>query len=477
MQGMLAAMRQQSEGAREYIGTAKQWALRHFEYRLEAEAAYLTELLAAADEIVDDERHPRPRKLKPVPWEKAPETGTDGSKTRIKMPGSCRPKSSAEELTKYLAAAILYLYPQDRSGEQVQMKHRFLCLARPSRRSLPYSTLAFGIGLALLGVVSASGAGSSNSSAVNQGVPTSTAIDPYIMEDAYGHLDAYEAQMGAIPDVRVDETPLQHASREYSKNHFDKAVPELETILKKTPQDVRARLLLSAIYLHQNQPQKALPQLEAAADQESTPGFHPDFPNGDSDTQKLVTTETQTLLATAYLKTGQPQKAIRLARASLARTPKDPQTAFELGVTLAQAGNPSEAADAFAEASALNPKDSRAAFLAGLWYHQAGEDTKAVPALDKALKLGTTHKFEAYSALAEAAANAGNFPDAVADDTLALKIQPNDFPTLANLAAENQNLGRIQQARDFYLRALALKTGDPASRARISAYLQDLSRT
>ena len=62
----LAEIKHISEEARDYIGVAKQWALRHFEYRLEAEAAYLTALLTAAANIVSDERNPSPRKLKEV---------------------------------------------------------------------------------------------------------------------------------------------------------------------------------------------------------------------------------------------------------------------------------------------------------------------------------------------------------------------------------------------------------------------------
>ena len=60
----LAEIKQIGEDAREYIGVAKQWALRHFEYRLEAEVAYLTALLTAAPDIISDERNPSPRKLK-----------------------------------------------------------------------------------------------------------------------------------------------------------------------------------------------------------------------------------------------------------------------------------------------------------------------------------------------------------------------------------------------------------------------------
>lgn len=65
VRSMLAESRRINEGAREYVGPAKRWALCHTEYRLEAEVAYLTSLLAAADEIVADERDPAPRKPKP----------------------------------------------------------------------------------------------------------------------------------------------------------------------------------------------------------------------------------------------------------------------------------------------------------------------------------------------------------------------------------------------------------------------------
>ena len=64
VRALLAEIKRINEEARDYIGVAKQWALRHFEYRLEAEVAYLTDLLAAAADIVSDERNPRPRKPK-----------------------------------------------------------------------------------------------------------------------------------------------------------------------------------------------------------------------------------------------------------------------------------------------------------------------------------------------------------------------------------------------------------------------------
>ena len=64
MRALLAESRQVNEDLRDYVGLAKQWALRHTEYRLEAEVAYLADLLTAAADIVADERNPRPRKAK-----------------------------------------------------------------------------------------------------------------------------------------------------------------------------------------------------------------------------------------------------------------------------------------------------------------------------------------------------------------------------------------------------------------------------
>jgi len=55
---LLSECKRINEGARPNVGLAKQWALRHTEYRLEAEIHYLTDLLAAANDIVSDERTP-----------------------------------------------------------------------------------------------------------------------------------------------------------------------------------------------------------------------------------------------------------------------------------------------------------------------------------------------------------------------------------------------------------------------------------
>jgi DNA-binding PadR family transcriptional regulator len=62
---MLDECKTLTDYARPYVSVAKNWALQHTVRRLECEVAYLTDLVSAAPDVVEDERHPAPRKAKP----------------------------------------------------------------------------------------------------------------------------------------------------------------------------------------------------------------------------------------------------------------------------------------------------------------------------------------------------------------------------------------------------------------------------
>ncbi|WP_431324341.1 PadR family transcriptional regulator [Rhizobium sp. YTU87027] len=64
MKTLLTERREMIEAAIPYIGLIEEWALRHSERRLAAEVDYLTELLAFAPAIADDQYNPRARKEK-----------------------------------------------------------------------------------------------------------------------------------------------------------------------------------------------------------------------------------------------------------------------------------------------------------------------------------------------------------------------------------------------------------------------------
>jgi DNA-binding PadR family transcriptional regulator len=77
MEESLAERRRMNDQAKPFIGLAEEWALRHTVHRLEAEVAYLTNLLAALPAILADEREPRPRQ------EKIPGTASRRLKPRM----------------------------------------------------------------------------------------------------------------------------------------------------------------------------------------------------------------------------------------------------------------------------------------------------------------------------------------------------------------------------------------------------------
>jgi DNA-binding PadR family transcriptional regulator len=61
VRALLTESRKVSEEVRPRVGLAKLWALRHKEYRLQAEVAYLTDLLKAAGDIAADRPKETPR--------------------------------------------------------------------------------------------------------------------------------------------------------------------------------------------------------------------------------------------------------------------------------------------------------------------------------------------------------------------------------------------------------------------------------
>jgi len=64
LKAMLDERRDMVEAAIPYIGLIEEWALRHTERRLVAEIDFLTDLIASAPAISDDQHNPRPRKEK-----------------------------------------------------------------------------------------------------------------------------------------------------------------------------------------------------------------------------------------------------------------------------------------------------------------------------------------------------------------------------------------------------------------------------
>lgn len=251
---------------------------------------------------------------------------------------------------------------------------------------------------------------------------------------------------------------MQKAYKDYSQKKFSVATPELQAILKKSPNTVEAHEMLASIYTLQNQFPQAIPELQAVV------RLQP---------KRLDFREN---LGKVYLQTGDSAKGAAEFQALLAQQPANETYAFEYATALAHEDKKAEAAAAFEKVAALAPKDSQAYFNAGILYHEAGNDAKAVPALKTALALGTTQKFNADIALAEAASAAKQNSDAIEYYTQATQANPADFGAEANLGILEQNSGRKADAEAAYRQALTLKSDDPKSVAGIQENLAGLLR-
>lgn len=269
---------------------------------------------------------------------------------------------------------------------------------------------------------------------------------------------AQKGPEGARPSNTVQDpaeeqnTQMSQAYKDYTGKKYAEATRELQAILKKSPNIVEAHEMLAAIYLDQNQVPQAIPELEAVV------RLHPKEVAGFRDN-----------LGVAYQQTGDYPKALRLYQSALAQNPNDPALALNYALVLEKSGRHADAAVAFDKATALNPKDSRAPLYAGLLYHQAGNDAKAVPRLKSALALGTTEKFSAYIALAEAASTAKDTSGALSYYMLATQAKPGDFGTQANIGILEQNAGNKPAAEAAYRKALALQADTPQNKANIES--------
>ena len=240
---------------------------------------------------------------------------------------------------------------------------------------------------------------------------------------------------------------------DYSHKDYKEAASGLKDYLKNNPKDAQAHRLMADIDVALNDIPAAIPEWEAAVKLDKR--------------DKI----SQANLGGAYLQTGNYAKAVDIYEVAVAHSPKDPALNIQLGLALDASGQHGEAVAAFENAAVLDPKSSAAAFYSGLLNHQAGHDDKAVPELKTALALGTTEKFQAYAALAEAAVAAKQNDEAIKDYALAAQAKPDDFVTQYNLGVLEQNAGKKADAEAAYRKALTLKTDDAKALAGVRSNL------
>ena len=265
-----------------------------------------------------------------------------------------------------------------------------------------------------------------------------------------------EGEPGDSQPIPQDESDdMQKAYKDYTDKKFSAALPRLLAIEKKSPKVIEAHEMLADIYLHQGQVPQAIPELETVV------------------RLKPKDASFKSNLGVAYLQSGDTAKAAGLFQTLTTQYPASADYAYKYAISLEKGGQHAAAAAAFEKAAPLDPKNAQLPLDAGLLYHQVGNDAKAVPLLKSAVASAPTagDKFNAYTALAEAATTAKRSDEAIQYTVLANQAKPGDFSTVANLGIMQQNAGKKADAEATYRQAIALKADDPKSLASIQSNL------
>ncbi len=167
-------------------------------------------------------------------------------------------------------------------------------------------------------------------------------------------------EQAATLDGSLKSYLLEYAVAQLDNGHGEKA----SLILQQFPSNPGAREKLGQYYLSSKQPEKAVPEFEAAVQLAPTPA-------------------NRLALATAYLRSNQEQKAVPLLKEALASSPNDWELQMTVGRIYRDQKNYNEAANYFSAATRLKPE------AADGWSELAGVLTlngnypQAISALDK----------------------------------------------------------------------------------------------
>lgn len=246
---------------------------------------------------------------------------------------------------------------------------------------------------------------------------------------------------------------------------FEKALAEAQTAVSREPEHVGARYILSNIFYTKEDYEKALPELEWVF------AKAPDFEIGRAlgltylnlrqiekarahfkKLQQMTGKQRagqHILFARFYERTNYPADAERELKSALRLEPDRPKVNFYLGYLLMQHGGSErldEARAAFAKELKLVPNDFYALFFSGVAATAQNQNEKAIPYLKKAIEVNP-NSGEAHLFLGQAQMELGDLVNAEKNLRRAVELEANG--------------GKNTQARrtHFMLGRLLLKTG------------------
>lgn len=175
-------------------------------------------------------------------------------------------------------------------------------------------------------------------------------------------------------------------------------------------------------------------------------------------------------LAQHYLKTGEPQKALRAMDACQRLGLRSAALETNRCAALLQLGRPDEAKTAAQLALQLDPTHANAHVNLASAYVALSDYHAAIPCLKRAVELAP-NLAPAFINLGNAYAELGEYAEARAAQERALSISPDAPQALVGLAMALQVEGRRNEAIDLYRRALAVVPHYPEAHSRLGLQL------
>jgi tetratricopeptide (TPR) repeat protein len=225
----------------------------------------------------------------------------------------------------------------------------------------------------------------------------------------------------------------------HAKN-LAEALNQMNAVLAKKPNDLRALLVIGMIYSQMKEFDKARDAYEKVV--AASPDFVPALNN----------------LAYIYAdKLNDLKRASELAQKARSLAPTNPSVLDTLGWITYKQGGYQQAADLLSQSAAKSPDNPDIQFHLGMADYMMGRTDAARAALEKAVGSATEFegKEEARSRLASLGQEGSAAPNlSAAELEASLKQQPNDPIGLAHLGEAYEKEGAVAKAADAYERAL-----------------------
>ena len=241
-------------------------------------------------------------------------------------------------------------------------------------------------------------------------------------------------QLPTLHGAAADQLQLLGGLSHFALNEYERAQKYLEMYLERHAEATGVRKLLASIYLSSRQPERAIAVLQPA--QTASP----------NDGRVLA------MLAEAYMAQGNHTKAASLFKeAAGADRSADIQTG--LGVSLMRSGQNDAGFATLQNAYQQGGANSRAGVPLALAYMQRGEPKRAIPIVEDMLKR-EPRNISAHNLLGMARQAAGDRAGARAAYGQAVQIAPNFYIAHLNLARIDELDGQPDKARARYLAIL-----------------------